>query len=208
MSAQDKTLTAEALLAGAKTTKDAKKTFREKLADLFSGNDLVTIKNTLGVKSGYVYTDPKDEQVSQPDRVTRRVEFGDPKAVIMEADETKTVPGWQAYIALGRWFKEYAQQDPANLVIILASDAEQNAFIKRSYLGIFDPNAGTTTAPVINDATTAPSGRAGVADNLLDAAKADSEADDLGFAGEEAEEIDEDPSIKAPVTTETQEQTA
>lgn len=137
---KDRTLSAEQLIQSSRGVGNGTMSFRERLSKLFDGSDLVTIKNILGHDAGWVYADPKKERVEQPDTATKRVTFGDPEAKILKNGETITIPGWQAYIALERMFKEYAQEQGTNMGIIMGSEIEHNNFLDKAYLGIFDPN--------------------------------------------------------------------
>lgn len=137
---KDRTLSAEQLIQSSRGVGNGTMSFRERLSKLFDGSDLVTIKNVLGHDTGWVYADPKKERVEQPDTATRRVTYGDPEAKILKNGETITIPGWQAYIALERMFKEYAQEQGTNMGIIMGSEIEHNNFLDKAYLGIFDPN--------------------------------------------------------------------
>lgn len=137
---KDRTLTAEQLIQGSKIITNGAISFRERVAKCFDGSDLVTIKNVLGHDTGWVYADPKKERVEQPDTATRRVTYGDPEAKILKNGESITIPGWQAYIALERMFKEYAQEQGTSMGIIMSSEIEQEKFLEKAYIGIFDPN--------------------------------------------------------------------
>ena len=107
---QNDLLTAEQLLRGAEIAPAAGVSLGEKLHSMFRRNDLVRIKNIDDKPSGYVFVNPDDELVERPDKATRRVTPGKPQAVVLQSGETKVVPGWQAYIALDRMWKEYAQR--------------------------------------------------------------------------------------------------
>lgn len=140
--AQDRTANLEAeLLQGARGVQNSTENMLERLAKLFTATDLVTVKNILPDPFGWVYTDPRETQVIQPDSVTRRVEYGAPKARTLEPGETKTIPGWEAYIALERMWKTYAQQDLSKIAITLTSSEEMQSFINKAYQGTFDPDS-------------------------------------------------------------------
>ena len=110
------------------------------MASEFKGTNLVTIKNALDNDFGYVYTDPEEEEVQQPDTATKRVYFGDPKARVLKPGEKVTIQGWEAYIALGKMWKEYAQTT-SNVGVTMSSVAEMRNFLGKAYLGVFDPNS-------------------------------------------------------------------
>lgn len=130
------------LLKGARGTTGNSKSFRELLGDTFSGTKLVTIKNILPVEFGYVYTDPEDENEERPDSATRRVYFGEAKARMLEAGEIITIQGWEAYIALGNMWKEFAiNHSGKQFNIVLLDMNAMRKFIDEAYLGLFDPNS-------------------------------------------------------------------
>lgn len=115
---------------------------------MFRRNDLVRIKNIDDKPSGYVFVNPDDELVERPDRATRRVTPGKPQAVVLQSGETKVVPGWQAYIALDRMWKEYAQRRSSAERNMISDDAARDVFLDKSFLGVFDPNEVNEARPV------------------------------------------------------------
>lgn len=144
---QNDLLTAEQLLRGAEIAPAAGVSLGEKLHSMFRRNDLVRIKNIDDKPSGYVFVNPDDELVERPDRATRRVTPGKPQAVVLQSGETKVVPGWQAYIALDRMWKEYAQRRSSAERNMISDDAERDVFLDKSFLGVFDPNAVNEARP-------------------------------------------------------------
>lgn len=151
------------------------KTMREYLDDHFSGSDLVTIKNFMDVDTGWVFADPKKERIEQPDKSTRRVYHAEREAKILKAGQTITIPGWQAYVALSRMWKHYAQLQGAHTGTTLLSVIEMSKFVDKAYLGIFDPNSRKT---VKKDVTIADNAQ--VAD--IDPLAMTKESDELGFS--------------------------
>lgn len=140
--AQDRTANLEQeLLQGARGVQNSTENMLERLAKEFTATDLVTIKNILPDPFGWVYTDPRETTITQPDTATKRVDFGDPKARTLEPGETKTIPGWEAYIALERMWKTYAQRDISQVGYILASVQEMDKFLAEAYQGTFDPDS-------------------------------------------------------------------
>ena len=137
---EDRSAKVAELLRGARGTTSDSKSFRELLGDTFSGTKIVTIKNILTKEFGYVYTDPEDEVVEQPDTATRRVYFGEPKARVLDVGETVTIQGWEAYIALGAMWKEYAIST-GSIGTTLSDTNAMREFLSKAYLGIFDPNS-------------------------------------------------------------------
>jgi hypothetical protein len=199
--AQDRTAELEAsLLQGARGVQNSTENMLERLAKMFTATDLVTIKNILPDPFGWVYTDPRETTIEQPDSATRRVNFGAPKAHSLDVGATKTIPGWEAYIALERMWKAYAQIDIEKLGFVLTSTQEMDSFLNQAFVGVFDPDSvggagGTkalgfevsTPAPVVNT----PADRTAVAESALNATTED---EDLGF-GEETSQEDLPPVI-------------
>ena len=141
-SVEDRSRKVAELLKNARGTTSDSKSFRELLGDTFSGTKIVTIKNILTDEFGYVYTDPEEETVEQPDTATRRVYFGEPKARVLDVGETVTMQGWEAYIALGNMWKQYAIST-GSIGTTLADTNSMREFISKAYLGVFDPNTIT-----------------------------------------------------------------
>lgn len=194
--AQDRTADLEAsLLQGARGVQNSTENMLERLAKEFTATDIVTIKNVLPDPFGWVYTDPKETVDERPDSATRRVTFGDPKVHSLEVDGTKTIPGWEAYIALERMWKAYAQLDIEKISFVLTSSQEMDAFLAKAFVGIFDPDSvggaasnkalGFEPAPVVN--TTA--NRAAAAEAIVASQPAPvvppTEDENLGFSNEE-----------------------
>lgn len=143
-----KELTAEELLKqelGGETSGSARKSLRERLQEMFRGDDLVKVKNFTKYNVGWVYSDPKDVQVEHPDKITQHV-YGIgrdyQKARVLKPGETKIIPGWEAYVGLVRFFKDYAQHefDAKSIQGAINSYEEQTKFIDKAYLGTYDPN--------------------------------------------------------------------
>ncbi len=155
--AQDRTADLEAeLLAGARGVVSKKEGLLERLAKEFAATDLVTIVNVLPERFGWVYTDPKETQIEQPNSSTKRINFGDPKTRILESGESKVIPGWEAYIALDRMWKMYAQQDIEKISFVLQSADEMENFLRKAYKGVFDPNTVGNGVPGFDSAAPAP----------------------------------------------------
>lgn len=138
---KDRTQLADSLLQGVRGDNKTSKGIREAVGELFKPNELVTIRNPFDHTTGWVYVDPSDESIQQPDKATRRVEYGEPQARTIEPGEKVTIPGWEAYIALSRMFKEYAQEAGSNVGVVMASGESIDDFISKSYIGIFNPNS-------------------------------------------------------------------
>lgn len=132
------------LLQGARGVQNNTENMLERLSKMFKAADLVTIKNPFDEAFGWVYTDPGETTVEQPDTVTRRVNFGAAKARTLDVGESRTIPGWEAYIALERMWKMYAQTDPKQVAIVLTSRQEMDSFLDRAFVGIFDANSANS----------------------------------------------------------------
>ena len=121
-------------------------TIRESLMEYFSPTDLVVVKNPFTFHTGWVYSDPKDIRVEQPSAETRRVygigrEYA--KTRILRSGAELVVPGWEAYVGLARFFKQWCQEQyKGNIDVAINNPATFKQFMKLVYGGKFDPNAG------------------------------------------------------------------
>ena len=185
---QNDLLTAEQLLRGAEIAPAAGVSMGEKLHDMFRRNDLVRIKNIDDKPSGYVFVNPDDELVERPDRATRRVTPGKPQAVVLQSGETKVVPGWQAYIALDRMWKEYAQRRSSAERNMISDDAERDVFLDKSFLGVFDPNAVNEARPATPTSERATSDTPETVETVDEAPRTDQGGNYDGRQGEAATE--------------------
>lgn len=127
-------------------------TIDELLHTYFAPTDLVTVKNPFGFDTGWVYSDPKDITVEQPSAETRRVygigrEFA--KTRILHAGESVVLQGWEAYVGLTRFFKQWAQTTYG--AGDMNNPARFREFMNKAYGGIYDPNA--TSRPIQNEET-------------------------------------------------------
>lgn len=140
---------AEQLLAGSTpTTTDAsKKLMVDLLHEKFGADALVKIKNFTRKKTGWVYSDrtPVESggtfRVEQPNEFTRRVWQGEQKVRVVEPGKIVIVPGWEAYIGLVRFFKQWVSDTyPDQMGVKMNSPASQEEFIGKAFMGIYDPN--------------------------------------------------------------------
>lgn len=121
-------------------------TIDEQLHTYFAPTDMVTIKNPFDFDTGWVYSDPKDIVVEQPSAETRRV-YGIgrkyPKTRILHAKDSVIVQGWEAYVGLTRFFKQWVQIEYPGERIAGAMNNPMvfKSFMDKTYGGIFDPNA-------------------------------------------------------------------
>ena len=133
----------EQLLAGSTpTTADgSKKLMVDLLHDKFGADDLVKIKNFTKNKTGWVYSDQKSLRIEQPNEFTRRVWQGEQKVRVLEPGKTVIVPGWEAYVGLVRFYKQYVSETyPNEFGVMLNSPKAQEDFINKAFLGVYDPN--------------------------------------------------------------------
>lgn len=137
------------LLAGsnATTTDGSKKLMVDLLHEKFAADDLVKIKNFTKNKTGWVYSDrkPKDQGgtfvIEQPNEFTRRVWQGEQKVRTLNPGQTVVVPGWEAYVGLVRFYKQYVQEEfTKDMAVMMNSPESQAEFISKAYLGVYDPN--------------------------------------------------------------------
>lgn len=187
--AQDRTADLEAqLLQGARGVQNNTENMLERLAKMFSATDLVTVKNILPDPFGWVYTDPKETVITQPDSATRRVEYGAPKARTLDPGATKTIPGWEAYIALERMWKSYAQLDLSKISYTLTSSEEMTKFLSEAYQGTFDPDSvGGASKPAdlgFEPQTPAAPDRTAVAESQVQPPVPPTQDPNLGFGDE------------------------
>ncbi len=200
--AQDRTADLEAsLLQGVRGVQNNTENMLERLAKTFKPIDLVTIRNVLPEPFGWVYTDPSETTITQPDSATRRVEFGAPKASSLDVDGTKTIPGWQAYIALERMWKAYAQLDIEKISFVLTSSQEMDAFLSKAFVGVFDPDsvggaAGTKALGFKDEVQNTAADRTAVAESKVVAPKP-TEDEELGFGNDE--ETQKQPPVIPPL---------
>lgn len=134
----------EQLLAGSTPTEGAdgsKKLMVDLLHDKFGADDLVEIKNFTKKKTGWVYSDQKSLRIEQPNEFTRRVWQGEQKVRVLEPGKSVIVPGWEAYVGLVRFYKQYISEEfPNDFGVKMNSPKDQAEFINKAYMGIYDPN--------------------------------------------------------------------
>lgn len=131
------------LLAGSTpTTGDgSKKLMVDLLHDKFGADDLVKIRNFTKKKTGWVYSDQKSLKIEQPNEFTRRVWQGAQKVRVLEPGNTVVVPGWEAYVGLVRFYKQYiAEEFPNEFAVKMNSPKDQSDFISKAFVCVYDPN--------------------------------------------------------------------
>lgn len=142
-------LTAEQLLqqqiGGNGASDGIRRLFIERLHFKFRGDDIITLKNPFSFDTGWVYSDPKDIEIEQPDKYTQRIGGignGYQKARVLKAGKSIRIQGWEGYIAIDRFFKDWCQRTQQNgLAAAMNSEPLQDEFFDKVYGGVYDPNA-------------------------------------------------------------------
>lgn len=133
----------EQLLAGSTPTSSdgSKKLMVDLLHERFGADDLVKIKNFTKKKTGWVYSDQKGLKVEQPNEFTRRVWQGAQKTRVVAPGKTVIVPGWEAYVGLVRFYKQYISEEySGKMGVMMNSPQAQREFIDKAFIGKYDPN--------------------------------------------------------------------
>lgn len=168
----------EQLLEGVQGSVKQAGKIREQLRSLFEPYDYVTVKNPFERITGWAYVDPATEHVERPDKTTRRVTHGAPQTRVLKPGEQIVIHGWEAYIAIERMFKEYAQQAGNSMTVVISSQVEIDKFIAASFGGVFDPNQQI-------NAINAQQATQAIQAQEAEAAKQPQTADPLGFGAPE-----------------------
>lgn len=120
-----------------------RQTVKEMVMAYFKPTDLVKIRNPFRFDTGWAYSHPDDTKIEQDGAVTRRVWLGRPRTRLLHAGEEKIIPGWEAYIGIDRFYKQYCQtQHREELSVAMNSPYFFKKFMDSVYLGVFDPNGG------------------------------------------------------------------
>lgn len=139
----------EQLLAGSTgtSTDGSKKLMVELLHEKFGADELVKIKNFTKRKTGWVYSDRKPVEqggtfrIEQPNEFTRRVWQGKQKVRVLDPGKTVVVPGWEAYVGLVRFYKQYiAEEHAGKMGVMMNSPKDQLDFVDKAFVGVYDPN--------------------------------------------------------------------
>ena len=131
------------LLAGStpSTSDGSKKLMVDLLHERFGADDLVKIKNFTKRRTGWVYSDHKTLKIEQPNEFTRRVWQGVQKTRVLEPGQTVIVPGWEAYVGLVRFYKQYIAENFSGKVgVMMNSPKDQIDFVNQAFVGVYDPN--------------------------------------------------------------------
>lgn len=132
------------LLASAKgqvIANDGSKLLLDRMHDMFDADDLVKIKNFTNRKIGWVYCDKKSTRIEQPNEFTRRVWQGEQKARVIDAGKSVIIPGWEAYVALNRFYEDWAVNDMHDeRGAHVLSSTMQAEFLDKAFGGVQDIN--------------------------------------------------------------------
>lgn len=120
---------------------DGAKLLTDRLHDLFGADDLVKIKNFTKRNIGWVYCDKTKTRIEQPNEFTRRVYQGEQKARVVEPGKSIIIPGWEAFVALNRFYEDWATHEKADSkVSYVLSGVMQEEFLNQAYGGKVDIN--------------------------------------------------------------------
>lgn len=136
--------------------KTGSKRFLDMLHDLFEPEDDVVIYNPFNKKIGWIYS--RKTTIQQIDRETQRAYHERPQIRTLEPKKQVVIRGWEAYIALTRIWKQYAQETFAgeSMSAKMKSTAKKQEFIDMVYKGKFDPNAELEAEEEVPTPTEAP----------------------------------------------------
>lgn len=142
-------------VAGGVEFGNSRKSVKEMIMDYFRPTDLVKIHNPFSWHIGWAYSHPDEERVETDGSATRRVYPGKPKTRILMAGQSVVIPGWEAYIGLDRFYKQWCQtEEQGKLTVAMNSPVYFQKFMGMVYDGVYDPNDGQETT-VTMDARTA-----------------------------------------------------
>lgn len=136
--------------------KTGSKRFLDMLHDLFEPEDDVVIYNPFNKKIGWIYS--RKTTIQQVDKETQRAYHERPQIRTLEPKTQVVIRGWEAYIALTRTWKQYAQETFAgeSMSAKMKSTANKQAFIDMVYKGKYDPNAELEAEEEVPTPTEAP----------------------------------------------------
>ena len=126
---------------GQAVANDGAKLLVDRLHDLFGGDDLVRVNNFTKRIIGWVYCDKKNTRVEQPNEFTRRVWQGPQKARSVNPGKSIVIPGWEAFVALSRFYEDWATHEKADSkVSYVLSGTMQQEFLDQAFGGTVDYN--------------------------------------------------------------------
>ena len=126
---------------GQSVANDGAKLLVDRLHDLFGADDLVKVNNFTKRIIGWVYCDKSGIRIEQPNEFTRRVWQGPQKARSVEPGKSIIIPGWEAFVALSRFYEDWATHEKADSkVSYVLSGTMQEEFLKQAFSGKVDIN--------------------------------------------------------------------
>lgn len=126
---------------GSVVANDGAKLLTDRLHDRFGADDLVKIKNFTKRNIGWVYCDKTQTRIEQPNEFTRRVWQGEQKARVVQPGKSIIIPGWEAFVALNRFYEDWATNEKADSkVSYVLSGTMQEEFLSLAYGGKVDIN--------------------------------------------------------------------
>lgn len=135
---------------GQTVANDGAKLLVDRLHDLFGADDLVKVKNFTKRIIGWVYCDKAGTRVEQPNEFTRRVWQGQQKARSVNPGKSIIIPGWEAFVALNRFYEDWAVHEKANSkVSYVLSGIMQEEFLSQAFGGKVDIN-DLNSEPVVD----------------------------------------------------------
>lgn len=135
---------------GQTVANDGAKLLVDRLHDLFGADDLVKIKNFTKRRIGWVYCDKSGTRIEQPNEFTRRVWQGPQKARSVEPGKSIIIPGWEAFVALNRFYEDWATNEKADSkVSYVLSGTMQEEFLSQAFGGKVDIN-DLNSEPVVD----------------------------------------------------------
>lgn len=158
------------------------KTLMQELSEMFRADDYVVIKNPFNHKTGWIYVDPHDEKVDEPNSNTRRVYHGPRQIRVLDEGASVTVRGWEALVALDRLFKEYAQEK-GDLSMVATDKLARQKFLSLAYGGVFNPmtQQAASTEETVKSAPKKQTAKTSKK-KPVDVELADDEVEELGFS--------------------------
>lgn len=125
---------------------NSRKSVKEMIMDYFRPTDLVKVHNPFSWHIGWAYSHPDDEVVETDGSATRRVYPGKPKTRILLSGQSVVIPGWEAYIGLTRFYKQWCQEEEqGKLTVAMSSPVYFQKFMGMVFDGVYDPNEGQST---------------------------------------------------------------
>lgn len=126
---------------GQTVANDGAKLLTDRLHDLFGADDLVKVNNFTKRIIGWVYCDKKGTHIEQPNEFTRRVTQGKQKARSLNPGKSIVIPGWEAFVALNRFYEDWAVNEKADSkVSYVLSGVMQQEFLAKAFGGVVDIN--------------------------------------------------------------------